>query len=141
MARVKLDFPGEAIFTTVVEVRIDDINYGGHLSNDRVLSIMHEARLRFLKNYGYTELEVGGVSLIMADAALVFKSEGFHGDLVVIEMTIGEFSGSGFELYYKLSNKESGKEIALGKTGMVCFDYENRKVARVPEGFLTTFDH
>ena len=80
MPRIKIDLPGSFIFNTEIDVRIDDINYGGHLSNDAILSIMHEARMRFLKEHGYSELEVEGTSLIMGDTAIVFKSEGFHGD-------------------------------------------------------------
>lgn len=135
MPRVKLELPEKFIFSTEITVRIDDINYGGHLGNDAVLSIIHEARLRFLKNYGFSELEIGGASLIMGDVAVVFKSEGFHEDIIIIQVTAGDFSNFGFDLFYKLTNKKTGKDIAHAKTGMVCFDYNNRKVMGVPEKF------
>jgi hypothetical protein len=46
----------------------EDINYGGHLGNDAVLSLVHEARVRFLKQQGYTENNIEGAGIIMADA-------------------------------------------------------------------------
>ncbi len=49
MARVQIDFPEHFCFTTDIDVRITDLNYGGHLGNDKFLSIAHEARVRFLK--------------------------------------------------------------------------------------------
>ena len=50
MARVKLTLPDACHFHTEVAVRIGDINYGGHLGNDAVLSLAHEARLQYFKD-------------------------------------------------------------------------------------------
>jgi len=30
---------------------VADINYGGHLGNDKVLSFIHEARLRYVRKF------------------------------------------------------------------------------------------
>ena len=132
MPRIKLDLPKKFIFSTEITVRISDINYGGHLGNDAILSIVHEARLRFLKKFGYDELNVGGASLIMGDAVIVFKSEGFYGDIITINVSVDNFSNFGFDIHYQLINKVKGKDIAHVKTGMICFDYQSRKVMTVP---------
>ena len=43
---------------------------------------MHEARVRLLSEIGCSELDIGnGVSIIMGDAAIEFKSEGFYGNV------------------------------------------------------------
>lgn len=133
MPRVKLTLPEKFSFSTLIPVRITDINYGGHVGNDSILSLLHEARMHFLKNAGYTELEFGGTGLIMADAAIEFKGEAFYGDVLKVYVTAGEFSRFGFELYYKLVKEGNETVVALAKTGMVCFDYEKRKVVSVPE--------
>lgn len=135
MARIKLDMPDNYLFSTELAVRINDINYGGHLGNDAVLSMVHEARLRFLKHYHYTEMDVEGSSIIMTDSAIVYKAEGFHGDRVQVDVTVADFNKYGCDLYYLLSNKDTAVEIAHAKTGIVFFDYEERKVQTVPEGF------
>ena len=141
MPRVKLQLPEKFIYSTEIAVRISDINYGGHLSNDAVLSVMHEARLRFLKSLGYSELDIEGISVIMADTAIVFKSEGFHGDVLQVEVTLGEISNSGFDIFYRLTNIATNKEVAQAKTGMVFYDYAGARVCHVPEGFLTKVKH
>ncbi|GAA0701931.1 thioesterase family protein [Marinobacterium maritimum] len=135
MARIKLDMPDNYLFSTELAVRISDINYGGHMGNDAVLSMVHEARLRFLKHYHYTEFDVEGASIIMSDSAIVYKAEGFHGDRVQVDVTVADFNKYGCDLYYLLSNKETAVEIAHAKTGIVFFDYNERKVQTVPEGF------
>ena len=138
MARIKLELPSSFIFSTQITVRISDVNYGGHLSNDAVLALMHEVRMQFLKHYKCTELDVFGTSLIMADTAIVFKAEGFYGDVLKAEVTPSDFARASFDLNYRFTN-EKGIEIARGKTGMVCFDYKNRKVVAVPEAFVKFF--
>jgi acyl-CoA thioesterase FadM len=46
----------------------------------------------------------------------------------------------GCDFFYQLVNKESGKEIARAKTGIVFFDYEKRKPTKVPEAFKKHFE-
>ncbi|MGE7778293.1 acyl-CoA thioesterase [Chitinophaga sp. NPDC101104] len=135
MARVKIDMPESYRFVTQLPVRITDINYGGHLGNDAIVSILQEARVRYLASFGATELKALGTALIMADLAVVYKGEGFYGDQLTVEVTAGEFSSVGFDLFYSLSTFRGGQLtlLAEAKTGMVCFDYTARKVARLPE--------
>ena len=135
MARIKIDMPENYSFTTEMPVRISDINYGGHLSNDAVLSMVHEARIRYLNSYNYTELDIDGASIIMTDSAIVYKAEGFHSDQVQIDVAVGDFNKYGCDIYYLLSNKKTAVEIAHAKTGIVFFDYNERKVIAVPEQF------
>jgi len=131
MARIKINVPSAFTFTTQISVRISDINYGGHLGNDAVLAMLHEARLRFLQHCGYSELELAGKSLIMADVAIEYKGEGFHGDLLTIRVAAHDFNKYGFDVVYQITNQEN-RLIALAKTGMLCFDYNTRKVASLP---------
>lgn len=135
MARIKLDMPDNYTFTTELPVRISDINYGGHLGNDAVLSMIHEARIRFLNYYHYSELDVEGTGIIMTDSAIVYRSEGFHGDQIQIDVTVDDFNRYGCDIYYLLSNKKTAAEVAQAKTGIVFFDYQQRKVVPVPEQF------
>ena len=135
MPRIKIELPNHFTFSTVIDIRITDINYGGHVGNDTILSIVHEARMRFLKNSGYTELDFGGTGLIMSDAGIEFKNELFYGESVMASVTVSEFTKAAFEIYYKLEKKKEDATVvvAIAKTGMVCYDYQKRKIAPVPE--------
>ena len=134
MPRVKIELPGTLHFTCLIPVRITDINYGGHVGNDAVLGLIHEARMQFFTNMGYTELNFGGTGMIMADVGIEFKNELFYGDTIIASVGVGEISKIGFDLYYKLE-KEKGplqKTVAIAKTGMICYDYDKKKIVPVP---------
>lgn len=132
MARLQLVLPEHFPFSTQIPVRITDLNYGAHVGNDAVLSMVHEARVQYLKSLGYSELDLAGASLIMADSAVIYKGEGFYGDVLTVKVAAAELSKYGFELYYHFSN-QAGKEIAHAKTGMLCFNYTTRKLMPLPE--------
>jgi acyl-CoA thioesterase FadM len=139
MPRIELELPDTFLFTTEIPIRISDINYGNHLGNDAVLSLMHEARLRFLGQYGFSEANVGGPGLIMVDSAVIYLSQAFYGDILTVDVTISDFHKYGFDLLYRLTNTHTTKEVARGKTGMLCFDYEKKRIASVPQVFKDTY--
>ena len=102
MQRIKINLPENFNFSTVIKIRITDLNYGGHVGNDSFLSLIHEARQQFLNYFGYSELKIENVSLIMADAAIEFKKELNYGDEVKISVTVTAFDKFGFDIFYKL---------------------------------------
>ncbi len=107
MERLELDFPEAYSFSTEMSVRVGDLNYGGHLGNDAVLSLVHEARIRFLKDLGYSELDVGGPGLIMANAAVRYRAEGEIGDPLRIRMTAANVESSSFDLFARVENRNT----------------------------------
>lgn len=140
MPRIKIELPAKFIYSTEILVRITDINYGGHLGNDSLLSIVHEARVRFLKHFGYSESDVEGNGIIMIDAAIQYKSEGFYGDELIVEVAVNDFSSIGCDFVFRITNKNTSKEIALVKTGIVFFNYEKRKTVPVPKLFKSKIE-
>ena len=136
MARIKINIAQKIIAVVKIPVRICDINYGNHLGNDALVSIVHEARVQWLKHLNYTELDIEGVGLIMADLAVEYKNESFYGDILEIKMSADEIANVSFDLYFSLTNQQDIL-IAKAKTGMVCYDYKNKKVAVIPKKFKT----
>jgi acyl-CoA thioester hydrolase len=136
MARVQLDLPEKFSFVTELTVRASDLNYGNHVGHDRILTLMQEARIVYYRSLGFkNELNFEGpVGQVIADVAVQYKSESFLADVLIIKIGVSDFSKYGFDMYFLIENKTTGKEIARGKTGIVCFDYDIRKVARIPEG-------
>ncbi len=137
MARVKIIITGHTIAIITIPVRIGDINYGNHVGNDAIVAIIHEARIQWLTQNNFTELDIGGAGLIMNDLEVEFKKEGFYGDIIEVQLSIGELSKISFEIYYQLTTYRKEEKIILvkAKTGMVCYDYINKKVAAIPELF------
>ncbi len=135
MPRIIINLPEKFSFRCELPVRVSDLNYGGHVGNDAMLTLMQEARVLYYRHIGFaSEIQLqGSVGQIIADVAVVYKSEAFLGDVLVIEVVAGDFTRVGFDLYYRITNRDTGREVAQGKTGVVCFDYSLRKVVSIPE--------
>ena len=135
MPRIQIELPDRFPFSTEITLYLSHMNYGGHLDNALLLTVVSEARARFFKSLGYSELDVEGVGIIVSDAALQYRSEAFHGEVMVVSMGAADFGSKGCDLLWCMSEKTSNREVARGKTGIVFFDYATRKIAQVPENF------
>lgn len=135
MPRVEIILPEKFLYKTEVTVRASDLNYGNHLGHDRVLTLMQDARVEFYRTLGFkNELNFqGAIGQVIADVVIKFKSESFLADRLTISIGVNDFNKYGFDMYYLVENAVSGKEAARAKIGIVCFDYEIRKIARIPE--------
>lgn len=135
MARLKIELPEKVLTSVSIPVRITDINYGDHVGNNSIVGIIHEARVQFLQQHGFTELNIEGSGLIMSELSVEFKNESFYGDLLQVKVFCGEITRIAFELFYQISVKRNERSviIANAKTGMVCYDYSAKKVRAIPE--------
>jgi len=139
MARVRIELPDRFDFSADVRLRFRDINAGGHLAHDAVLSLAEEARFLFMEHLGYPHLKIEGCGYVAADAAVVYLSQAFFGQVVRIDVAVRDFASKSCDFIYRLSNRETGEEIARAKTGVVFFDYETQKSVKVPESFKARF--
>lgn len=135
MGRIKLTITGNRLDTVTIPVRITDINYGNHVGNDAIVRMLHEARVQWLHKNGYTELEFAGCSLIQGDLAVEYLNESFYGDTLIIEIFASDCTRVSFDLLYEIHTIRNSQQIpiARAKTGLLCFDYQSRKVCSMPD--------
>ncbi len=140
MPRIKLIEQESYEFHYRAKLQPRDINYGGHLGNDSLVSLLGAARVNMLYTMGMSEGQLGDgeTGVIMSDLAVNFKAEAFMLEEVVIDTHIGEFSRTGFRIFHRL--KKEAVLVALAETGMITFNYSIRKIAPVPDIFLKTLE-
>ena len=139
MARIEIALPASFPFATEIPVRITDVNYGGHVGNDAILSIAHEARVRLFAAHGWKELDVAGAAIIMADAAIVYGAEGFHGMVLRVEVAVADLRSRACDLVYRITDTATGVEIARVKTGIVFRDPGTGRIVSIPAPFRDAF--
>ena len=133
MARVTIELPEHFEFSTDLEIRIQHINRGNHLGNDCLVSFLNEARVRYMEEAINTMRE-NAIWMINADLAVVYKSEGFYGEILTVEVQAGDFHKCGFDLFFRLTNKQSGVEVAHAKMAMLLMDSSTRALVYPEEG-------
>ena len=69
--------------------------------------------------------------MIMGDVVINFKNELFYGDTITASVAATNVSRASFDIVYLL--KKGDVIAAEAKTGMICFDYEKRRVSALPD--------
>ncbi len=112
-------------------IRATDINYGGHLGNETLLGLVHEARAHFLKAVNFITI-IGGKQTVGLVAN--YKAEGFAHEEVTVESQIDELGQKSFRLFHRIQRGE--QVIALVEMGMVAYSYSKRTPVHLPTEFL-----
>jgi acyl-CoA thioesterase FadM len=119
-----------------IEIRVGDINYGGHMGNDKALLVFHDARIAFLNALGFEEGNIGGPGIIMRDAHVTYRKEVFLNDVLLVDVGIEEVSQVAFTMVYTVRRMSDEAVVFTGSTGLVSFDYESRRPMKIPGSFL-----
>jgi acyl-CoA thioester hydrolase len=136
MARVKLVEQEAYEFHYPWQVGPRDINTGGHLGYDNLVSLVGTARAHVLHSLGLTEIDLGDgrTSLVMGDLSVNYRGEAFMFDNLVIDTHVGKITRTGFRMFHRVT--KGGSLIALMETGFVSFNHKLKRVAPVPREFL-----
>jgi acyl-CoA thioester hydrolase len=116
-----------------LDIRVTDLNYGNHLCHTKLLALVHQARLQWLKGAGFEELNIGGVGLIVSNLSAKYLSEGFIGDRLSFALSLQELKKARFAVHHDIANVQTGRPVAAVEVGFVCFDYETRKPVGMSE--------
>ena len=79
-------------------------------------------------------MDVEGVGIIVADAAMQLQSGPSHGETPGLRMTPADFNKYGCDLMWRASDKASGRGSPERNRHPV-FDYTARRPVTVPGGF------
>jgi acyl-CoA thioesterase FadM len=140
MARLRLDFPEDQYcHSTQLTVRVTDINAANHLGNDSMISMISEARARFLFDFGIGESRDGGTGIIVTDLATTYRNEAHARDQLLFETGVMDFNKYGGDIIFRISRPRDATLIAMAKSGFVFFDYQSRRVVPMPEAFRKKF--
>ncbi|QLC72540.1 thioesterase family protein [Pseudomonas sp. LPB0260] len=140
MARLKLEFPEDQYcYSTHLTVRVTDINAANHLGNDSMISMISEARARFLFEFGVEETREDGVGIIVTDLATTYRAEAHARDQLLFEVGVMDFNRYGGDITFRISRPLDGSLVAMAKSGFVFFDYRRGQVVQMPATFSDLF--
>src|SRR5476651_95547 len=140
MARLTLQFPEDQYcYTTQLTVRSTDINGANHLGNDSMISMISEARARFLFEFGVPETAADGGGIIVTDLATMYRAEAHARDQLLFEVGVMDFNKYGGDITFRITRPRDNSLIAMAKSGFVFFNYKTSQVTAMAPAFLAKF--
>ena len=121
-------------FSIPLRVRAGDLNYGNHVAYYNYLLYFQEARIGYLAQFGCTELDIGGFGMIISEAQCRYKRELLLGDRIEVYCKVSDIQPKRFTMHYQIQRQQS--LCAEGVTINLCFDYQAKRIARLPETFI-----
>lgn len=125
----------------MMPVRITDINYGMHMGLTAASGIFHNARVLFLKENGFSEMDIGGAGIMMLNAHYYFNNETRFNTILMINIAIKNISTSRFSFIYQAVNQENGLIMVEAEEEFAFFDYQKRKLVKSPGVFHMLYEH
>ncbi|MCP4137277.1 MAG: acyl-CoA thioesterase [bacterium] len=136
MPRVRLQEQENYEFSCELHVRFYDINLGGHVGTSEMVNLINEARILFLRALDVSPINMGDgkTRVVISDQVVNFRSEAFLGDIVTIDCHTDELEESSLRMFYRVRKGDS--IVALSETGIIPFDFPERKKGIVPKEFI-----
>ncbi len=125
------------MFSEQFTILIRDINYGQHLDHLFLLGYLHETRVRYLKQMGFSEDNVDGQGSMLVVSSLTcdYKKECFYGDIINIELDT--YKESALRLVFKYKVTSGLKTVATAQI-TTAFISSSKKLIKVPEHLLVS---
>ena len=120
-------------------VRVTDINGANHLGNDSMISMISEARARFLSELGVQETERDGTGIIVTDLATTYRAEAHAHDQLVFEVGVMDFNKYGGDITFRITRPRDQVLVAMAKSGFVFFNYKLSQVVPMSDEFRAKF--
>jgi len=141
MARLQLNFPDDQYYyTTLLTVRVSDINAGNHLGNDSMISMISEARACFLYEFGVAETGRDGNGIIVTDLATTYRAEAHARDQLLFEVGVMDFNKYGGDIIFRVTRPKDKTLVAMAKQGFVFYNYKSSQVVAMPDDFRGKFE-
>jgi acyl-CoA thioester hydrolase len=136
-----LCFSMEKKFYTKVRVRYGETDQMGYCYYGNYAQYLEIGRVEALRSIGirYKDLENDGVMLPVLDFQIKYIFPAKYDDLLTIETTIEEVTGSRIFFTYKIFN-ELEKEVVIAQTTLVFVAKESMRPIKAPESILKAIE-
>jgi len=139
MERVSINLPATTLFSYSFKIEENDINYANHMGNERILVLANTIRTKFFMHLNLPENDSETkFGTIVANHSIHYKNEGFLGDEISCGVGVNTITACSFDLVFHFI-KNTGKTLALVRTGCVYYDYKERKIHALPQNFIQAF--
>lgn len=136
MNKIKVTENEKIKFRYQTKIRIGDLNYGNHLAHDKLISIVHDARISFFLENNLSEVNYEDKFLFMIKSLSIdYINQSFLHENLKINIYVGEINKVSFELKYEILKDNS--LVALCVTTLVCYNTLKRRLDQLPASFIS----
>ena len=118
---------------TPVQVRFRDTDAFGHVNNAVFFSYVELARVRYLIDVLEPDGDFHRLPLILARAAVDFRSPILFGEEVTVETRVERIGRTSFTMVHRMTAGGDGRLAADVESVLVVYDYETERPIPMPD--------
>lgn len=128
------------VFETVMRVRNTEIGLGQHLTVENLVSLLTEARFRFLYSKGIKEVNTEYQGLVISHITTQILDRVRAREELLFEVGVQQLTEVGGDFVFKVSRMFDSSVIAYAKMGFVAYDYRQSKEIPLPPAIKDALD-
>ncbi len=118
---------------TDIQLRFNDMDMLGHVSNSIYQNYFDLARTAYFKQVFSTPINWKETALVLASIKIDYKRPIFFDEQVAVLTRIYHLGNKSLKMHQQLINKVSREEHAINDAVLVAYDYQNDKAVSLPE--------
>ena len=123
-------------FSIDIEVRFRDLDAFGHVNNAVYLTYFEVARMHYWKKV-FSENPYINIRFLVVRSECDYRSQAYLEDILRVAVRIPEIRNSSFVLDYQVTEIETGRLVAEGKTVQAFYDDQTKKSRPIPPEIKT----
>ena len=130
-----------SVFTKVtISVRLDEIDYLGHVSPSSYLNYIGHARARLAEQQKVDFLAwvKKGIRVVVVNDTLDYRHPATYGDLLDVICWVAEIGDSSVKFGFRITEQKTEKAILQATSSLVCID-PSGKATSIPEEVRRAF--
>ncbi|MGI8783214.1 MAG: acyl-CoA thioesterase [Acidobacteriota bacterium] len=120
-------------FMIRIEVRFRDLDAMGHVNNAVYLTYFETARSAYYRRLTGKKLKaLEEFDFILAEVTCSFRSSAYFGETLLVSLGVTEIGTRSFVFEYEVTEEDSNRLVATGRSVQVMYDYAAKKTKPIP---------
>lgn len=117
-----------------IEVRYADIDAQRHVNSSRYFTYMEQARARYIRQLGLWEgRDFDAIGIILAEQSCRYLQPITFEQSIRVGVRTERMGNKSIEMAYVIERVPDGEAMAIGRTILVAYDYQQNRSILVPQ--------
>jgi len=123
-----------------ITVRFRDLDAMGHVNNSVYLTYFEEARVAYYRVPTGHELDPATFDFVIAEITCTYRSPARLGEVLEVAIRTSEVRSRSFVFEYLITERESNRLVATGRSVQVAYDYAAGRAKSLSEEMIARME-
>ncbi|MCC7353212.1 MAG: acyl-CoA thioesterase, partial [Anaerolineae bacterium] len=123
-----------------ITIRFRDLDAMGHVNNSVYITYLEEARVAYYRLLTGHELDPATFDFVIAEITCTYRSPAHLGEILEVAIRVSEVRSRSFVFEYVITERESKRLVATGRSVQVAYDYTAGQVKTLSDEMIARME-